>query len=405
MRKLGRIAAVVSTLILTLSPAPIASAAGTTVVDLAVGSVCTNGPFDSGTYAQLYTAGNSANISSVRILIGSGTTTYFSASNVKIYADNNLVPGSLLGTFSPSTVSGGYATYTGSVDISSGSKFWVYPSYTTGNNSWCYDYPVAGAASVYYSAGWTNTYLTSITNKYYIQTNTNGATWATAAVSTFVMQIQIITNGAVVDSTPPAFPSADSFSVNENSTSVGTIRTSESATISIFGGADSARFSLTRISESSTALAFTSAPDYEVPSDAGSNNVYDLVLRAIDSANNMGYETLTVTVLNVIDTSNFNSLALAGNAVTANYRTSISITASVNVSARITFTALGKRISGCISKLTSGSGSTFTVSCSWKPSQKGIVALSATAVPVGAGISGTTSDSARIQVLPRVGPR
>jgi hypothetical protein len=130
-----------------------------------------------------------------------------------------------------------------------------------------------------------------------------------------------------------------------------------------------------------------------------------LVLRAIDSANNMGYETLTVTVLNVIDTSNFNSVALAGNAVTANYRTSISITASVNVSARITFTALGKRISGCISKLTSGSGSTFTVSCSWKPSQKGIVALSATAVPVGAGISGTTSDSVRIQVLPRVGPR
>lgn len=405
MRKTGRIIAVVSTLILTLSPAPMANAAGTTVVDLAVGSVCSNGPYTSGTYAQLYTAGNSANISSVRILIGSGATTYFSNSNVKIYADNNLVPGSLLGTFSPSTVSGGYATYTGSVDITSGSKFWVYPSYTTGNNSWCYDYPVAGAASVYYSAGWTNTYLTSVTNKYYIQTYTNGATWTSAGTSTFVMQIQIITNGAVVDSTPPTFPSADSFSINENTTSVGTITTSESATTTIFGGADSGRFSVTRISDSSTALAFLSAPNYEAPSDVGGNNVYDVVLKAVDSTNNMGYETLTVTVLNIVDTSSFNSLTLAGNAVTANYRTSIAINVSVNVSARITFTAQGKRISGCISKLTSGSGSTFTVSCSWKPPQKGSVSLSATAVPVGAGISGTTSDSVRIQVLPRVGSR
>lgn len=403
MRKPVRIIALVSALILALMPN--AHAAPTTVVDLAVGSVCANGPYTSGTYAQLYTAGNSANISSIRILIGSGVTTYFSNSNVKIYADNNLVPTSLLGTFSPSTVSGGYATYTGSVDVTSGSRFWVYPSYTTGNNSWCYDYPVAGAASVYYAAGWTNTFLTSVTNKYYITTNTNGASWTTAGTSTFVMQIQIITNGGVVDSTPPTFPSAETFSVNENTTSVGTITTSESATITIFGGADSAKFSLTRISDSSTALAFLAAPNYEAPTDAGGNNVYDVVLRAVDGANNIGYETLTVSVLNVVDTSNFNSIALAANAVTASYRTSIAINASVSVSSKVTFTAQGKKISGCIKKLATGSGSTFTVSCSWKPSQRGAVSLSATAVPVGAGISGATSESLKIQVLPRVGTR
>lgn len=382
-----------------------AEAAPTTVVDLAVGSVCSNGPYTSGTYAQLYTAGNSANISSIRILIGSGSTSYFTNSNVKIYADNNLVPGTLLGTFSPSTVSGGFATYTGSVDISSGSKFWVYPSYTSGNTSWCYDYPVAGASSVYYASGWTNTYSTSVTSKYYIQTSTNGSSWNTAATSNFVMQIQIITNGGVVDSTPPTFPSADSFSVNENSTSVGTITTSESATITIFGGVDSAKFSLSRISDSSTALAFFSAPNYEVPTDSGGNNVYDLVLRAVDGANNIGYETLTVTVINVVDTSNFNSFALAGNAVVANYRTAIAINASVSVSAKVTFTAQGKKISGCIKKLTTGSGSTFTVSCSWRPSQRGSVSVSATAAPVGAGISGATSVPLKIQVLPRAGTR
>jgi hypothetical protein len=405
VRKPGRVVALVSILILTSFPIYRANAAATTVVNLAVGNVCSNGPYTSGTYAQLYTAGNSANVSSIRILIGSGSTAYFSNSNVKIYADNNLVPGSLLGTFSPSTVSGGYATYTGSVDVTSGSRFWVYPSYTTGNNSWCYDYPTTGAASVYYAAGWTNTFLTTLTNKYYIQTSTNGASWNTASTSTFVMQIQIITNDGNADSTPPTFPSADSFSVNENTTTVGTITTSESATITVFGGADSARFSVTRSSDSSTALAFLSAPNYEAPSDVGGNNVYDVVLKAVDGSSNVGYETLTVTVLNVVETSSFNSLSLASNTVTASYRTPVSINASVSVSARVTFMAQGKRIPGCISKLASGSGSTFLVSCAWKPPQKGSVSLTATAVPVGAGISGATSEPLRIQVLPRVGSR
>jgi hypothetical protein len=403
MRKPGRIIALVSTLILALMPN--AHAAPTTVVDLAVGSVCSSGPYTSGTYAQLYTAGNSANISSINILIGTGATSYFNNSNVKIYSDNNLKPGTLLGTLSPSTVSSGYARYSGSIDVTSGSKFWVYPSYTSGNNSWCYSYPAVGASSISYATGWINTFLTTQINRYYTQTYDNGVTWNSAGVSDFVMQIQIVTNGGVVDTTPPTFPSADAFSVNENTTSVGTITTSESATMTVFGGADSAKFSLTRISDSSTALAFLAAPNYEAPTDAGGNNVYDVVLRAVDGANNIGYETLTVSVLNVVDTSNFNSIALAANAVTANYRTSIAINASVSVSAKVTFTSQGKKISGCIKKLATGSGSTFTVSCSWKPSQRGAVSLSATAVPVGAGISGATSESLKIQVLPRVGSR
>ena len=101
------------------------------------------------------------------------------------------------------------------------------------------------------------------------------------------------------DSTPPTFPSAESFSVTENVTSVGTITTNENATISIFGGVDQAKFNLTKTTDSAAALAFSTAPNFEIPTDADTNNTYIVVFRALDGASNAGYETVTVTVTNV----------------------------------------------------------------------------------------------------------
>jgi serralysin len=48
---------------------------------------------------------------------------------------------------------------------------------------------------------------------------------------------------------------------------------------SIVGGADAAKFS---INSSTGALSFVTAPDFEAPTDAGGNNVYDVTVQVSD---------------------------------------------------------------------------------------------------------------------------
>jgi hypothetical protein len=82
-------------------------------------------------------------------------------------------------------------------------------------------------------------------------------------------------------------------SVPENQTAVHTFAASETVAWSISGGPDAARFS---INATSGALFFVSAPDFEVPSDVGTNNVYDLIVTATDAANNASAQSVAVTV-------------------------------------------------------------------------------------------------------------
>lgn len=211
--------------------------------------------------------------------------------------------------------------------------------------------------------------------------------------------------GVDPDITAPTFPSAETFNIAENSTSVGSITTSESATISIDGGEDRLKFSLTRQSTTVASLAFIAAPDFETPSDVGANNTYVLVFKGVDSSNNSGYETVTVTVTDVVDTTSFSAFSIAGNARSASYREAVSLTATVTVASKITFYSNGKRIAGCISKLATGSGSTYTSICSWKPTQNGYATLTSQAVPVSAGISGASSSKLSVFVGKRSSTR
>ena len=85
---------------------------------------------------------------------------------------------------------------------------------------------------------------------------------------------------------PPSFSSGSSFSVNENSRTVGTVVASDcdgedSVTgYRISSGVDRARFSITN----GGVLTFNSAPDYEAPVDSGGNNVYNLIVTASSGA-------------------------------------------------------------------------------------------------------------------------
>ncbi|VEN73272.1 hypothetical protein EPICR_140033 [Candidatus Desulfarcum epimagneticum] len=81
----------------------------------------------------------------------------------------------------------------------------------------------------------------------------------------------------------PVFNGAASAAAVENSTSGPTVSASDpegaALTYSVTGGADQDKFS---IDAGSGALTFLSPPDYESPSDAGANNVYEIQITAGD---------------------------------------------------------------------------------------------------------------------------
>ncbi len=222
------------------------------------------------------------------------------------------------------------------------------------------------------------------------------------------------TNGSLVltfsslDLTPPTFTSSSSFAAAENiltSANAATIKVSESATVTISSGVDAALFNIITSDSVTAFIRFKVSPNFEAPSDSGGNNVYDLALTATDTANNSGTQTITITVTDVVDTSSFNSLALAGSVTTATFRSAILITANVSVASRVTFTVNGKVLPGCKNRLTSGSGSSHSVTCNWKPSRRGDVTLTAAATPTGAGITSATANTVNIRVGNRTGAR
>ena len=101
---------------------------------------------------------------------------------------------------------------------------------------------------------------------------------------------------------PPTFSSLTTASVNEGTTAVTTLTATDpdsddtTFTYSIFGGADSAKFS---INSSSGALTFKTAPDFETPTDTTTNNEYIITLRVTSGSNPREMtteQTLTITV-------------------------------------------------------------------------------------------------------------
>ena len=203
------------------------------------------------------------------------------------------------------------------------------------------------------------------------------------------------------DTTPPNVTTT-SFSAAENQTSVGTLAANESVTWSKVGGVDSATVSIV---SATGVITFNSAPNFEAPTDVGADNVYNVTVRATDTAGNTRDQAITITVTNVVDTSAFSLFQLAGAATTATFRSPIVITATVTVASKITFNINGRVLPGCKNKITTGSGSSFTATCSWRPSNRGAVALTAAATPTGAGITGSSSSPISIRVGSRTGAR
>jgi hypothetical protein len=207
------------------------------------------------------------------------------------------------------------------------------------------------------------------------------------------------------DTTPPTFTSSTSFSAAENiatSANAATIKVSESATVTISSGADAALFNIITSDSVTVFIRFKTSPDFEAPADVGGNNVYEITLTATDAATNAGTQSITITVTDIVDTSSFNSLALGG---AATFRQVVTITANVSVASRVTFRARNVIISGCKNKLTSGTAPNIVATCTWRPSMRGAVVITATAVPTTAGISSATATPVSVVVGNRSGAR
>jgi len=98
----------------------------------------------------------------------------------------------------------------------------------------------------------------------------------------------------------PQFTSSDSKSIPENTTSVLTVTATdadlpaESVSISIVGGADQAKFSLSPAGE----LSFVSAPNFEAPTDSNGDNIYVVIVQASDGSRTT-LQAILVTVTGV----------------------------------------------------------------------------------------------------------
>ena len=363
-----------------------------------------NWPSGSG-YGTLIVAGTTTTISQIRIQYDVSTTLAgFNQNTIKIYSDLNTAPNTLLGTLNPSSLGNSETrsgasvqtktgTYTGSASVTSGNRYWIVMNTTGTSITACQT-----SVMVTEALGWSQVKVGAA----FQARHSNNFTWDS------IFAYEVTVGSIAPDTTAPTFTSSSSFSAAENiatSATAATIRISESATVTISSGADAARFNITRSETNTAIIKFNVSPDFEAPADVGGNNVYEITLTATDAAANAGTQSITITVTDVVDTSSFNSLALAGSATSATYRTVVVITANVTVASRVTFRVNGKVLPGCKNKLATGSSSSFSATCSWRPSNRGSVALTAAATPTGAGISSTTSNPVNIMVDRRTGPR
>ena len=120
-----------------------------------------------------------------------------------------------------------------------------------------------------------------------------------AVTVTNVNEAPVITSGA-----------AASFAENASGTVYTVAATDQDAGATLtysLTGADAARFN---INSSTGAITFKSSPNYEAPTDAGANNVYDVTVRASDGTN-ITSKAVAITVTNVNEAPTITSAATA----------------------------------------------------------------------------------------------
>jgi hypothetical protein len=119
----------------------------------------------------------------------------------------------------------------------------------------------------------------------------------TSAAQTFTLTVTAVNDAPVITSNSGGATAA--INVAENTTAVTTVIATDAdlpaqgITYSITGGADLAQFSIVA---ATGALTFATAPNFEVPTDVGADNVYDLIVTVTDDGSPVGTKTQTIAV-------------------------------------------------------------------------------------------------------------
>ena len=203
------------------------------------------------------------------------------------------------------------------------------------------------------------------------------------------------------DVVAPQYTSADTFTVTENiatSFNAATITVSESATMTIAAGSDGARFDIIRAETSTSYIRFKISPDFEAPTDTGSNNVYEFTMSSVDLAGNTGTRLIYIRVTNLNENSVTSAPSISGNAYKG---VPLTMTVTVNAPGKIRFFMDGKRIASCLSKSTTGSYPNYTASCTWKPTVMAQRNITATLTPSDNTFAPSTSAVTTLWVLKR----
>lgn len=106
----------------------------------------------------------------------------------------------------------------------------------------------------------------------------------------------------------PEFTSANAVTVREGRTNVFTVAATDAEgdtlTYSISGGDDESFFS---IDSATGTLRFATAPDFELPLDAGTNNVYEVEVTVDDGNEGLSTQSISITVEDVNNVTDFNN--------------------------------------------------------------------------------------------------
>jgi gliding motility-associated-like protein len=148
----------------------------------------------------------------------------------------------------------------------------------------------------------------------------------------------------IIDRTAPIItPTA--FSSPENSITGPRILANEVVfNYSLTGGADQAKFT---INPTTGVLSFVNAPDFEAPTDAGTDNVYDIEVGVTDIVGLTATQTIAVTVTDVSDTFGVDLTALdtqtseAGDTASVNVKLFTEPTATVRLALQSSDTSEG----------------------------------------------------------------
>ncbi|HEX5126095.1 MAG TPA: cadherin-like domain-containing protein, partial [Rhodocyclaceae bacterium] len=182
------------------------------------------------------------------------------------------------------------------------------------------------------------------------------------------------------------------LSIAENSTAITTVTATDAdlpaqtLNYAIVGGADAGHFAIDAVSG---AMSFVSAPDYEVPTDANADNIYDVVVQVNDGAGGSQQQILSVTVTDANDApnaampgtqsanpaislpivgisvqdqdNNINtvSLSVAHGTLTVSLASGASISGGSNGSSALTLSGTQAQINTALSTITYDSASTF----------------------------------------------